>query len=197
MHRPTFDLQSHSTCSDGALPPREVVAAAHAAGVELLALTDHDTVDGVDEALQAADALGLVLVPAAELSAIHGEREDRHVLGYGLRHRDRGLLETLAGYRRDRAARARRMADALREAGLELDVPERNGGPVGRPHLAQAAFAHPANRMRLRAEGIVNVSRLLEAYLVPGAPAYRRRTFRAFRMHGFEPDLGPLRSGTR
>jgi 3',5'-nucleoside bisphosphate phosphatase len=173
---PTFDLQSHSTCSDGALSPGEVVAAAHAAGVELLALSDHDTVDGVDEALEAAAALGLGLVPAAELSAIDGEREDLHVLGYGLDHHSPALLDALAGFRADREARARRMADALREAGLELDFPDRGERPVGRPHLAQAAFAHPANRMRLREEGIVNFSQLLEAYLIPGAPAYRRRT---------------------
>jgi predicted metal-dependent phosphoesterase TrpH len=153
-----------------------VVAAAHAAGVELLALSDHDTVDGVDEALEAAAALGLGLVTATELSSIDGEREDLHVLGYGLDHRSTALLDTLAAYRADREARARRMADALREAGLELDVPDRGGRPVGRPHLAQAAFAHPANRMRLREEGIVNFSQLLEAYLVPGAPGYRRRT---------------------
>jgi 3',5'-nucleoside bisphosphate phosphatase len=173
---PTFDLQSHSTCSDGALRPRDVVAAAHAAGVKLLALSDHDTVDGVDEALEAASALGLGLVPATELSTIDGEREDLHVLGYGLDHRSPALLDTLAGYRADREARAHRMADALREAGLELDVPDRGGRPVGRPHLAQAAFAHPANSMRLRDEGIVNFSQLLEAYLIPGAPGYRRRT---------------------
>src|SRR5919199_476292 len=176
MPRPTFDLQSHSTCSDGALAPRDVVAAARAAGVELLALSDHDTVDGVDEALEAAAALGLGLVPAVELSAIDGEREDLHVLGYGLNHRSRGLLDTLAAFRADREARAHRMADALGQAGLQLEFPDRGGRPVGRPHLAQAAFAHPANRMRLREEGIVNFSQLLEAYLVPGAPAYRRRT---------------------
>jgi len=173
---PTFDLQSHSTCSDGALAPRDVVAAAHAAGVELLALSDHDTVDGVDEALEAAAALGLGLVPAAELSAIDGEREDLHVLGYGLDHRSPALLDALAGFRADREARGRRMADGLREAGLELEFPDRGGRPVGRPHLAQAAFEHPANRIRLRDEGIVNFSQLLEAYLIPGAPAYRRRT---------------------
>src|SRR3954470_18570708 len=173
---PTFDLQSHSTCSDGSLAPRAVVAAAHAAGVELLALSDHDTVDGVDEALEAAKARGLGLVTATELSTIDGEREDLHILGYGLDHRSRGLLDALEGFRADRAARAHRMADALREAGLELDVPDRGGAPVGRPHLAQAAFEHPANRMRLRDEGIVNFSELLVAYLIPGAPAYRRRT---------------------
>jgi 3',5'-nucleoside bisphosphate phosphatase len=173
---PTFDLQSHSTCSDGALPPHAVVAAAAAAGVELLALSDHDTVDGVDEALEAAAAHGLGVVPAAELSAIDGEREDLHVIGYGLDHRSDALLETLARFRADRGARAHRMADALRDEGLELDFPDRGERPIGRPHLAQAAFEHPANSMRLREEGIVNFSQLLEAYLIPGAPAYRRRT---------------------
>jgi predicted metal-dependent phosphoesterase TrpH len=173
---PTFDLQSHSTCSDGALPPHAVVAAAAAAGVELLALSDHDTVDGVDEALEAAAAHGLGVVPAAELSTIDGEREDLHVLGYGLDHRSAELRERLEAFRADRSARARRMADALRETGLELDFPDRGERPVGRPHLAQAAFEHPTNSMRLREEGIVNFSQLLEAYLVPGAPAYRRRT---------------------
>jgi predicted metal-dependent phosphoesterase TrpH len=133
-------------------------------------------VDGIDEALEAAAALGLGLVPAAELSAIDGEREDLHVLGYGLDHRSPALLDALAAFRADREARARRMAEALRGAGLELDFPERGGRPVGRPHLAQAAFAHPANGTRLREEGIANFSQLLEAYLIPGAPAYRRRT---------------------
>jgi 3',5'-nucleoside bisphosphate phosphatase len=174
--RPTFDLQSHSTCSDGALAPAAVIAAAHAAGVELLALTDHDTVDGVDEALEAAAARGLRLVAATELSAIDGEFEDLHVLGYGIDHRSPALLDALAAFRADRERRAHRMADALREAGLELDFPDRGGAPVGRPHLAQAAFAHPANRMRLEEENIVNFSQLLEAYLIPGRPGYRRRT---------------------
>src|SRR3954454_10227446 len=176
MAAPTFDLQSHSTCSDGALAPRDVVAAAAAAGVERLALSDHDTVNGVDEALEAAKAHGLGVVPAAELSAIDGEREDLHVLGYGLDHRSADLRERLEAFRADRGVRARRMADALHEAGLELDFPDRGERPVGRPHLAQAAFEHPANSMRLREEGIVNFSQLLEAYLVPGTPGYRRRT---------------------
>jgi predicted metal-dependent phosphoesterase TrpH len=171
---PTFDLQSHSTCSDGALPPRAVVAAAADAGVELLALSDHDTVDGVDEALEAGRARGVGMVTAVELSAIDGEREDLHVLGYLVDHRAGALLEALERFRADRAARAVRMADALRECGLELDLPRRE--TIGRPHLAQAAFDHPANRMRLEDEGLVNSSQLLVAYLIPGAPAFRRRT---------------------
>jgi predicted metal-dependent phosphoesterase TrpH len=174
MGAPTFDLQSHSTCSDGALPPGAVVAAAADAGVELLALTDHDTVDGVDEALQAGATRGLRVVPAVELSALDDDREDLHVLGYLVDHRAPLLLETLTELRADRAARAVRMAQALRACGLALELPRRDS--IGRPHLAQAAFDHPANRMRLESERIVNSSQLLEAYLVPGAPAYRRRT---------------------
>jgi 3',5'-nucleoside bisphosphate phosphatase len=174
MGAPAFDLQSHSTYSDGELAPRAVVAAAADAGVQLLALTDHDTVDGVDEALQAGAARGLRVVPAVELSALDDEAEDLHVLGYLVDHRAPGLLETLAELRADRTARAVRIADALRCRGLELELPRRDS--IGRPHLAQAAFDHPANRMRLEREGIVNASQLLEAYLVPGAPAYRRRT---------------------
>jgi predicted metal-dependent phosphoesterase TrpH len=171
---PTFDLQSHSTCSDGALPPRAVVAAAADAGVEVLALTDHDTVDGVDVALQASATLGLRLVPAVELSALDGETEDMHILGYLVDHRAVSLLGPLAAFGADRAARAVRMAEALRDAGLQLELPQR--ATIGRPHLAQAAFDHPANRMRLAREQIVNASQLLEAYLVPGAPAFRPRT---------------------
>lgn len=174
MSQPSFDLQSHSTYSDGALPPRAVVAAAADAGVELLALTDHDTVDGVDEALQAGVALGLRLVPAVELSAIDGDFEDLHILGYLVDHRAVALLGPLAAFQADRAARAVRMAEALRDCGLQLDLPQR--ATIGRPHLAQAAFDHPANRMRLQREKIVNASQLLEAYLIPGAPAFRRRT---------------------
>jgi predicted metal-dependent phosphoesterase TrpH len=144
--------------------------------VELLALTDHDSVDGVDEALDAAAAHGIGLVPAAELSALDGEREDVHILGYGFDHRDRSLNDALRAFCLDRTARIARMAEALRELDFEIELPDRGGRSVGRPHLAQAAFEHPANSVRVADEQIVNSSQLLEAYLIPGAPAYRRRT---------------------
>ena len=76
------DLQSHSRHSDGDLAAAEVVAAAAAAGVELLALSDHDTVDGVDEAIEAAAAHGIGLLTATEISAVDGDHEDLHILGY-------------------------------------------------------------------------------------------------------------------
>lgn len=181
MAAPTFDLQSHSTFSDGTLPPADVVARAARAGVQLLALTDHDTVDGVAEALDAATAHGLRVVPATELSSIDGEHEDLHILGYGIDHTNKEFLDTLERFRADRGARAARMADALEDCGLALDraaIDARRcaGLPIGRPHLAQAAFDHPHNADRIAAEGLSDFGALLESYLVPGAPAYRRRT---------------------
>ena len=77
-----MDLQSHSTFSDGELPPAGVVAAAVEAGVTTLALTDHDAVDGIAEASEAASEAGIVLVPAAEMSCVHGSIDDMHRLGY-------------------------------------------------------------------------------------------------------------------
>jgi 3',5'-nucleoside bisphosphate phosphatase len=178
---PTFDLQSHSTESDGELPPAEVVARAAAAGVETLALSDHDTVDGVEPALEAARRHGVMLVPATELSALDETSEDLHILGYGVDHRDAAFRQRLEAFRADREARADRMAAALEELGFELDRTEMErrraaGLPIGRPHLAQAAFGHPANAGRIADERLADFGKLLEAYLIPDAPAYRRRT---------------------
>jgi 3',5'-nucleoside bisphosphate phosphatase len=178
---PSFDLQSHSIYSDGALPPAEVVRAAAAAGIELLALTDHDSVDGIDEALAAAAAAGIGLVPAVELSAVHEGYEDLHVLGYGIDHHDARFVARTEDARADRVVRADRMADKLRELGYEVDesVLERrraSGRSIGRPHLSQAVVDHPANRERLAREGLQIVERFLPAYLIPGAPAYLPRT---------------------
>jgi predicted metal-dependent phosphoesterase TrpH len=176
---PTFDLQSHSTCSDGTLAPAAVVAAAAAAGVTRLALTDHDTVDGVPEALAAAKKHGIAVVPAVELSTADVLGEDFHVLGYGIDHTDPVLAQRLRGWCEDRARRIDRMAARLTELGFppdrsELDARRANGCPIGRPHLAAAAVS--ANRERLRHAGLDECSAFLEAYLVPGAPAYSRRT---------------------
>src|SRR5262249_57444507 len=77
-----LDLQSHSTYSDGELPPAGVVAAAVKAGVTTLALTDHDGIDGVAEASTAAVEAGIALVPATEISCVHGSIDDMHMLGY-------------------------------------------------------------------------------------------------------------------
>src|SRR5215204_688369 len=179
--RPHFDLQSHSVHSDGALSAADVVAHAAAAGLRTMALTDHDTVDGVGEALSAAREHGLRCSPAAELSSVSGEFEDLHVCGYELRHDDPALRNTLADFRADRGRRIWAMADRLEELGFALDrgdlrAREAAGAPLGRPHLADAVLAHPANAKKLRAEGIDGKDTLFPPYLVPGARAYVARS---------------------
>ncbi len=180
MSGATFDLQSHSLHSDGLLPAAEVVKSAAQAGVELLALSDHDTVDGVDEALKAGPEQAVAIVPATEISAVEGGYEDLHVLGYGIDHHDPVLLERLRDARADRERRAERMGEKLNELGYEVDpapIEKRKaeGKPVGRPHLAAAVLQHPANKERLEKEGYTDVSTFIPAYLIPGTPAYMPR----------------------
>jgi predicted metal-dependent phosphoesterase TrpH len=174
--RPSFDLQAHSTCSDGTLAPAEVVMRAAESGVELLALTDHDTVAGVSEALRAAEWAGIHLSPAAELSAVHNGHEDLHVLGYGLDVSNRNLSAALDDFRADRGRRIAAMADRLRDLGFALDDAKLKRDAVGRPHLAAAVLSHPDNARRLQEEGIDGRDALFPAYLVPGAPAYVPRS---------------------
>ncbi len=174
---PTFDLQSHSVHSDGALTPVAVVAAAAEAGVELLALSDHDTVDGIADAQVAARERGLRLSPAVELSSIDPLGEDLHILGYEIDPDDAGLAERLERYRADRRGRIGRMADAMEELGWAIDrTLFADLESPGRPHLAAAAFHDPANATRVAEEGLQDSTALLGAYLIPGRQAYRTRT---------------------
>jgi predicted metal-dependent phosphoesterase TrpH len=174
---PTFDLQSHSQHSDGALSPADVVQAAAAAGVELLALSDHDTVDGVAEAASAAEQAGIALVPAVEVSSIDVEGDDLHVLGYLIDPGDRRLLERLAGYRAQRERRADQIVQAVEDLGFEvdhaqLDARAAEGQSIGRPHIAQATVAHPANAQRLASEERQDPTAFLVGYLIEGTPAF-------------------------
>ncbi len=196
---PRFDLQSHSTRSDGVLEPAQVVARAAQAGVQLLALSDHDTVAGVDEALQAGAEHGVTVVPAIEISAIdrpslvaphdrgqagnggeHGVARELHILGYLIDHRDPQLTRTLSDFLADREQRTLRMAENLRGLGIELDQQAidarvKAGEPIGRPHLAEAALGHSANAERLREEQIDDIGSFIKGYLIEGRPAFALR----------------------
>jgi len=180
---PRFDLQSHSTHSDGALAAAEVVQRAAEAGVELLALSDHDTVSGVSEAIAAGAQHGVRIVPAVEISAVdEGAPVGRelHILGYDIDHTGALITQRLAAFLADREKRTLRMRDGLLEAGLELDqraIDERiaEGKPIGRPHLAEAVLAAPANAQRLQDEDIDDIGSLIRGYLIDGKPAFRLR----------------------
>ena len=178
---PAFDLQCHSRYSDGVLAPAEVMARAKQDGMELVALTDHDTVDGVPEARAAAAELGLRFSPAAEISAVEGRHADLHVCGYELDLAHPGLVAALDDFRADRQARVEAIADRLEELGFTVDrtvLHERKaaGLPIGRPHIADAVLEHPDNLQRLRAEGTTTKNTFFPEYIVPGAKAFVQRT---------------------
>src|SRR5690554_2605982 len=181
-----IDLHVHSTASDGTLSPSEVVREAHARGLCAIALTDHDTMDGVAEALQAGMRLGVEVIPGVELNT-ESPAGEVHVLGYfpppegwspeadpaghgaGVVGAviDREFYDLLASRRDSRAERARKMVQRLRELGMPLsyeDVLRQAGdAPVGRPHIARAL---------LEAGYVESVKEAFDRWLSRGGPAY-------------------------
>ena len=139
-----YDLHTHSTASDGTLAPAELVARASGAGVEVLALTDHDTTEGLAEGGAAADAAGLVLVPGVEISVTWSSRVV-HVVGLGIDPADAALQEGLAGLRRFRAWRAEEIGRRLERAGVsgafEGARALSNGRLISRTHFARFLVA--------------------------------------------------------
>jgi predicted metal-dependent phosphoesterase TrpH len=159
-----IELQSHSTVSDGQLEPAGVVSAAAEAGVTTLALTDHDAVAGVPEAARAAEESSLQLVPAAEMSCVHEYADDLHMLGYWI---DLEAIEPACERaQQERVSRAGEIVERLRSFGFELtleDAIAESGDAlsIGRPHIARAAGAKPAQ-----------MNEFFREYLVPGAKAF-------------------------
>jgi len=158
------DLHLHSTASDGAFPPAQVVREAAKRRIALMALTDHDSFEGVGEAASAAAREGVALIPGVELSC-EGEQEV-HLLGYGFDTECRawrGFLQALRQARRDRALRVIRL---LRERGCPLDegnVLGRAAHSVSRIHVAQAL---------VDAGEAASVKEAFQRYLGVGRPAY-------------------------
>jgi hypothetical protein len=141
------DLHTHSFCSDGLRTPTQAVEEATAAGVRVLSLTDHDTVEGVPEALQAGEAHGIEVIPGTELSA-HLDDREVHLLAYCLDHlspRLAAYVELVHQQRRDRgAAIVKRLNQLGVNVTLEDVLVRADGGPVGRPHIAAAMVASGA-----------------------------------------------------
>jgi predicted metal-dependent phosphoesterase TrpH len=138
-----FDLHIHSTASDGTLTPTEIVQEAEARGIAGLALTDHDTVAGLPEAVDAGRARGVVVVPGTEISVSEaGGARQMHMLGFGIDPGCKRLAANLEQLRRDRLERGLRILERLRKLGIQIpdqfirDLGAR--GAVGRPHIAEA-----------------------------------------------------------
>ncbi len=160
------DLHIHSTASDGSLRPEEIVQVALEKGLFAIAVTDHDTVAGVEPALQAAEGTGLHVLPGVEISVDFQETEI-HILGYFIDLEHRPLIEAMEKVRGGRLARAEEMVRRLRELGIDITMDdvmaEAGDGAVGRPHVARA----------LVKLGVVrNGQEAFDKYLKRGKPAY-------------------------
>jgi hypothetical protein len=136
-----IDLHSHTTASDGQHSPSELVRLAHAAGVTRLAVTDHDTLAGLSEAMEAARPLGLEVIPGIEVStSILGV--DIHVLGHFVKTDHPGLLAYTAWQEGERRARMERMVVRLNEMGIPVTMSRveavAGSDNLCRPHLARA-----------------------------------------------------------
>ncbi len=161
-----IDLHMHSTCSDGTFRPADLVREARGAGVTRMALTDHDTVEGLAEASEAARLEGVAFLGGLEISAEFGPGT-LHILGYGFDPKEPRLLERLAFAQRCRADRNPIIVERLNALGLDVTLQEvaaRAGGDlVGRPHFAQTLLDKGYVSSRQEA---------FDRYLAKGQPAY-------------------------
>lgn len=147
--RDLVDLHLHSTFSDGILTPTELVSEAASLGLRAIALADHDNVDGIPEALAAGRKHSVEVVTAVELSVIWENLQDVHLLGYGFDHTNLALRQALGEFRAFRAGRSERiLVNVNARLSIEgrapldfVDVSQRAGGTLGRPHIAQALLA--------------------------------------------------------
>ena len=164
------DLHIHSTVSDGQLSPADIVHKAAELGLTIIAITDHDAVDGIAPALVAAQAFPrLKVISGVEISTDVPNGEV-HVLGYFLDYTDRGLKAALSRLRHSREQRAQKMVTKLRGLGIDIDwqrVQELAGsGTIGRPHLAQAM---------LEKGYIASLKEAFTSYIGRDGPAYVER----------------------
>jgi 3',5'-nucleoside bisphosphate phosphatase len=164
------DLHLHTTASDGQYVPAALISLARQHGLEVIAITDHDTTDGVNEAQEAASAMGSPLViPGIELSA-EDTAGDVHVLGYHIDLHVKSFQERIAYFRDERYSRGQRIVERLAILGMPLDwervLAIADGGAIGRPHVA---------RTMVEAGYVESVREAFDRFLYNGGPAYVAR----------------------
>jgi len=161
-----IDLHCHTTASDGVVTPADIIRQAAREGVSVIAIADHDTVDGLGEAAQAAEQEKVCLLPAIELSVAF-PTGDFHLLGYGIQYNHPDFRKKLAELKSIREERILRILERLNRAGIHLTpeevAHESNGAAPGKPHVARA----------LVKKGYApDMHAALQAYLNRGAPGY-------------------------
>jgi predicted metal-dependent phosphoesterase TrpH len=160
------DLHLHTTASDGVLSPSEIVRYAKAKGLQAIAITDHDTIDGCEEGLLEGERIGFEVIPGIEISAEYSPGS-MHILGFFLDIHHPLLNERLGHLQKARAERNPKMVAKLNQLGMEVTYEEvlkaSGGGQVGRPHFANVL---------LEKKYVRNFQEAFERFLKKGAPAY-------------------------
>lgn len=161
-----IDLHAHTNCSDGSHDPADLVRQAVGLGVKVLAITDHDTMAGVREGMDAGAVVGVQVIPGIELS-IKVPHGSMHLLGYFASPAPEPLAGRIAGFGDIRTARAREMVGRLNDMGVPVDwadvVAGAAGAPLGRPHIAEAL---------IRAGHVSERREAFDLYLGDGKPAF-------------------------
>lgn len=147
-----IDLHTHTTASDGSLTPSELLKLAYEKGLKAVAVTDHDTLAGLPEAIEAGRELGVELVPGVEISA-HFKPGTMHILGYDFDFKDPVLIDTLKKLQQGRRTRNPRIVEKLNSMGMDISMREiedlAGDGQIGRPHFARLmvdkGYAHSVN----------------------------------------------------
>lgn len=153
MTNTIIDLHTHTTASDGQYTPSEIIQLAKEKSIQTLAITDHDTVSGLKEAIEAAKQQNLNLIPGIEISTHKGV--EIHMLGFFIDHKNAKLVEACNEYELSRSNRAVRICDYLNRLGIPVDLDEvktyAGAGAIGRPHFAQWLQEHGMVKSRQEA----------------------------------------------
>jgi predicted metal-dependent phosphoesterase TrpH len=164
------DLHLHTTYSDGRLTSGELIQIAAEQGIGVIAITDHDTVNGIEPALLATECFPYVtVIPGVEINTdVH--QGEVHILGYFVDYKNQSFLDTLASLRNSRKARAQKMLAKLSKLGINIEweriLELSDGGSVGRPHIAQAL---------LEGQHVSTLQDAFERYIGRNGPAYAER----------------------
>lgn len=163
-----IDLHTHSTKSDGSMTPTELVQHAKKTSLAAIALTDHDSFDGVEEAMIEGKRIGLEVVPGIEFSA--KSETETHILGYYIDINNKEILKSIKGIRKTRNERTNETSSLLKKLGFDITVDEvmkiAPGGIVGRAHYA---------RVMMEKGYVSSVKEAFDLYLSNGKPAYCSR----------------------
>ncbi|MFA6308799.1 MAG: PHP domain-containing protein [Clostridia bacterium] len=163
-----IDLHTHSNASDGSMSPAEVVIAAKDAGLSAIALTDHDTFEGIEEALAQSKKSGIELMPGVEISVAY--KTEMHILGYFKESTYKNFNSVLENLKKNRNKRNPKIINKLNEIGFSLTMEdvknETRGSIIGRPHIAKTI---------LKKGYVKSMDEAFKKYLSEGRPAYFKR----------------------